>query len=146
MGATPAQTDAKKAAFLAAFEGCGTIRGAAAASGVADTTHYAWLEKDAEYFTRFEAAQRKSAKAMEAEARRRAIEGVRRLKFDKNGEPLIDPATGEPYVEVQYSDTMLIFLLKCNDPAKFGDKVEQTHKGDADNPVSIYQLPDNGRD
>lgn len=137
MGATPAQTDAKKAAFLAAFAECGTIRGAKAASGVDDKTHYNWLNVDPEYVKRFEEAQRKSAKALEAEARRRAVEGWEEPVYQQG--MLIGKKR-------RYSDTLLIFLMKGNDPAKFGDKVEQTHRGDASAPVTVYQLPDNGRD
>ena len=119
-------TDAKKAKFLAAFVETATIRGAVRASGVDDETHYNWLRKDPEYVKRFEEAERKSIKAMEAEGRRRAIEGVRRLKFDKSGAPIIDPETGQPYVEHAYSDTLLIFLLKGAAPEKYRERFEHS--------------------
>lgn len=133
----------KKAAFLAAYAECGTVRGAVKASKVHADSHYRWLREDPSYVLAFEDAKRRSAAVMEEEARIRAMHGVRRLKFNKHGEPLIDPATGEPYQEMQYSDTLLIFLLKANNPSKFGDRIETTHKGES-SPVQIY-LPANGR-
>lgn len=35
----------------------------------------------------------------------------------------------EPYVEHEYSDTLMTLLLKANLPAKYREKVEQMHSG-----------------
>lgn len=122
-------SDAKKAAFLSAYAECATVRRAAIAADVSNSSHYRWLEADAEYAAAFEVAERKSVKALEDEARRRAFEGCRRLKFDAKGNPLIDPSTGEPYEELQYSDTLLIFLLKGAMPEKYRERFETQHSG-----------------
>ena len=137
MGATPTQTNAKKAAYLAAYEQIGTIRGAAEFSGVAASTHYTWLKEDEQYAADFVEAQKASSLVLEEEARRRAIFG-----WD---EPVYQNGC-QVGTKRKYSDTLLIFLMKGNHPAKFGDRIEQTHKGDADSPVTFYQLPDNGRE
>lgn len=47
-----------------------------------------------------------------------------------------------------------MFLLKANSPRKFGDKIEQTHKGtgaavrvySVDDPETVLHLPENGRE
>jgi hypothetical protein len=51
----------------------------------------------------------------------RASKGTERHKFFK-GEMIIDPRTGKPYVEREYSDSLLMFLLKGLRPDTFGDK------------------------
>lgn len=68
-------------------------------------------------------AERQSADVLEGVARHRAAEGIARKKFYR-GEPLIDPETGQQYVEREYSDTLLIFLLKGRNPEVFGEKVK----------------------
>lgn len=118
----------KKAAFLAAFAEVGTIGRAAEASGVDRGTHYRWLEADNDYAKAFSDAAEAAADKLEAEARRRAHDGLLRMKFHQ-GEPIIDPRTKEPYFELEYSDTLLIFLLKGARPEKFRDNVKVEHAG-----------------
>lgn len=130
----------KKAAFLKAYRLVGIIGPAAEATGIARQTHYKWLETDPEYKAEFKTAHNDAMDSLEEEARRRAQAGVQRLKFHEGNLILIpdpqgrkDPADPSrplmvPYVEHQYSDTLLIFLLKAGRPKKFRDnvKVEQT--------------------
>ena len=123
---------AKKAAFLAAFAECGTILGAVKAAGVARHTHYVWLKKDEQYKKAFRQACRAAGEMLEQEARRRAIEGVVQLKFHA-GQPIIDPRTGQPYVELRYSDILLIFLLKGAMPKKYRERYETN--------VTLQDLP-----
>jgi hypothetical protein len=113
----------KKTAFLKAFEACGNISQAARVAKVARNNHYDWMEDD-EYKKRFRESEVRAARALEDEAVFRATEGLRRYKFDKNGEPIIDPVTKEPYYESQRSDTLLIFLLKGILPEKYRERYE----------------------
>lgn len=62
---------------------------------------------------------RLAATNLEDEALRRAKDGLRRLKFGKDGLPLNDPETNKPYTEYEYSDTLLMFLLKGLLPEKY---------------------------
>ena len=132
------RSPAKQTAFLAAFAECACITRAAEAAKVARASHYKWLRDDPEYPARFEEARTQSVDVLIAEATRRAKDGTERLKFhqgeliripllDADGAPVIDPESGEPrmtpYVERQYSDTMLIFLLKAADPTRFNDRL-----------------------
>lgn len=112
-------TTAKKRAFLAAYaETCSIIRAAKAAE-VDRGTHYEWLRKDPGYAVRFHIAKEQAADALEDEAIRRAHEGM-----DK-------PVTvaGEKTIIREYSDTLLIFMLKGMRPQKFRDNVEVTGAG-----------------
>jgi hypothetical protein len=110
-------------AFLAAYAECGNITLAAKMAKIDRTQHYRWLA-DPDYAEQFQAAEEQAVEMLEKEARRRAIEGLKKKKFDKNGQPIIDPETGEQYVEHEYSDTLLIFLLKGARPEKYRDRHE----------------------
>lgn len=122
---------AKKRAFLTAYVELGHIGQSATAAGVDRTTHYYWMREDPDYVGAFHLAEEMAASALEDEARRRALQGVKRLKFHK-GDPIIDPDTGEPYFEHEYSDTLLIFLLKSVYPEKFRERRDVNHSGSID--------------
>lgn len=126
----------KQAAFLAAYVQTGNITEAAKVANVARKSHYLWM-KDPAYVERFQACVTESAAVLEDEARRRAVAGWDEPVY-QNGK-----LVGH---KRRYSDTLLIFLLKGNNPEKFGDKVKQELSGSVAT-VETYavQLPDNGR-
>lgn len=127
----------KKEAFLAAYAECGNVTLAAKHAEMERSSHYRWLREDEGYREAFDHAHAEACDHLEAAARKRAIEGWEEPVFYEGQ---------QCGVKQRYSDACLIFLLKGNHPHKFGDKVEQTHKGDADNPVTIFELPSNGRE
>ena len=92
----------------------GTVVRAAESSGIGRANHYQWLT-DPVYRRAFEHAKREAADSLEAEARRRAVEGVRKPIFYK----------GEICGwETLYSDSLMVTLLKGNDPEKFADRTK----------------------
>jgi len=125
----------KKEAFLAAFAETATITAAAAVVGIDRRTHYDWLKADPEYTERFRAAEQAVADSLEAEAIRRAREGVEKGVWHQ-GE-----LVGH---ERQFSDTLLIFLLKGHKPDKFKDRhqvtAEVTHHEVDDFAEAVRQL------
>lgn len=114
-------SSAHQTKFLAAYSALGLIGGAARAAGISRNAHYWWLANDKDYPPKFEAAQQEANESLEREARRRAVEGTVRLKFYK-GKPIIDPRTGKPYVEREYSDRMLEIALKAHMPEKYTER------------------------
>lgn len=134
----------RKAAFLAAYAACGNVTGAAEAAKIDRRTHYDWMRDDAAYKASFRSAHSTAIDALEKEARRRATQGVQRLKFHEGQMVMIPDPYGAvvegpdgkevpamvPYVENLYSDTLLIFLLKAGRPRKFRDNAFVEHKGD----------------
>jgi hypothetical protein len=110
----------KQRAFLAAYAKIGNISRAAAAAEVSRSLHYRWLE-DEGYRAEFDNAHDEACDSLEAEARRRAEEGVDEPVFYK----------GEVCGTVRrYSDTLMIFLLKGAMPEKYKDRGElQVKKG-----------------
>ncbi len=134
----------KRTGFLKAYATCGNITAAARACDIHRNLHYnTWL-KDPEYVEAFKDAGDEAIETLEAEARRRAHDGLVRYKFDKNGDPIRHPETGEPYYELQYSDTLLIFLLKALRPKVYREKVE--HTGPDGGPITIEHLAPMRRD
>jgi hypothetical protein len=116
----PAQrTAGKQDAFLEAYARLGNIAGAARAAGIERVDHYRWLEKDAAYTERFTQAEDEAADMLEQEARRRAMLGSQRPVFHK-GE-IVGHLT-------EYSDTLLIFLMKGARPQKYRERVDVESK------------------
>jgi hypothetical protein len=132
---TRAHTARHKKGFLTAFAGSGNITLACRASGVGRRTVYDWQARDEAFALAFRQAEIEATEHLEAEAWRRAVAGTRRLRFDKDGQPLRDPATGEPYVEMDYSDTLLIFLLKARAPEKYRDRWSLEHSSPGTMPL-----------
>lgn len=127
----------KQKNFLQAFAESGNITQAAKAAKIDRKLHYFWLQEDPEYPEKFKDAQDQAVDVLEAEARRRAVEGVGKAVGWHQGEP--------GGYERQYSDTMLIFLLKGARPEKYRERYEVTGANGEPLKVQFY-LPSNGRD
>ena len=112
----------KQKAFLAAYAGCGNITDAARKAKCNRSSHYAWME-NAAYAETFAAAHKQACETLESEARRRAVSGVRKPVYYQ----------GDVVGLVrEYSDTLLIFLLKAALPEKYRDdyRAELTNPND----------------
>ena len=133
---TETQSARLKRRFLARFAETGNVTDACRAAGIKRRrVVYEWQERDDEFAAEYREAEIIATEVLEIEARRRAVEGLRRLKFDK-GVAITDPETGEPYRELEYSDTLLIFLLKARAPEKYRDNNGQGGLGQP--PVKTY--------
>lgn len=108
----PQKLTAKKRAFLAAYAETCSISRAADAAKIRRETHYAWLGQGGEYALQFANAKAQAAERLEDEAVRRAHEGVER--------PM--SIAGERELVREYSDTLLIFLLKGMKPEKYRER------------------------
>src|SRR5207253_10921663 len=97
------------AKFLASFAEQGIVAVACRAAGVSRKTLYQRRTTDEQFKAAFDHAELDAADALEAEAVRRATQGTRRVKFDKDGEPL--QFEGKTYIEHEYSDHLLLALL-----------------------------------
>ena len=117
--AAPAKrAPAKQRAFLAAYARTGNIAAAARAAKCARSQHYEWLS-DPAYAEAFLGAQEEAVEALELEARRRAEKGVVKPVYYQ----------GEVCGTVrEYSDTLLIFLLKAARPERYRDNARIEHE------------------
>lgn len=99
-------------AFLKALSDTGNVRAACHVAGVGRTTAYRAQADDPAFAAAWESAIEESVDLLEIEARRRAIKGSDKAVFHQ----------GKQVATVkEYSDTLLIFLLKANRPEKYRD-------------------------
>jgi hypothetical protein len=128
-------------AFLTHLALTGNTSLSAAAAKVDRTTVYKARAEDKDFAAQWADCLDQAADRLEAEALRRAVDGVDEPVFGSGG-------TGVGTIEVgtirRYSDTLLIFLLKGVRPDKFRERHHVKHDG-LTSPVVVY-LPDNNRD
>jgi hypothetical protein len=118
----------KKKAFLAAYIENGNITRAAEIAEIERQNHYNWINEDPNYVKAFEYAKEAAADRLEQEARRRAVEGVDKPIYYKGRK--IDTIK-------EYSDTLLIVLLKGIRPEKFRENIKQELTGNNGEPIQI---------
>lgn len=140
----------KKAAFLAAYAETGNISRAVAAARIPRQSHYDWLKTDEAYRRDFESANDEAIDTLEAEARRRAHDGVNEpviyqgelmgMWVDGEGKTVSKDTPGAKQIPLtirKYSDTLLIFLLKAARPAKYRDTSRVELSGSDNGPIHI---------
>ena len=103
--------------FLRHLREQGNITTAAALTGITRKTAYDARWTDPAFEREWEEAEDQAVELMEAEARRRAVHGTPRPVFH-NGQQV-----GET---IEYSDVLLIFLLKAHRPEKYRERHEVT--------------------
>jgi hypothetical protein len=113
---------------IAAFEETGNITAACKKVRVPRRTFYNWLKKPA-FEKMYNEALPMALGVLEDEARRRAVDGTLKPVFYK----------GQPVGKIrEYSDTLLIVLLKAHAPAKYKEK--GPYSPDEDNPQPTQKL------
>jgi len=107
-------------AFLQVFRQHCSYTDAYKAAGVAHDTPRYWMKNDVDGFAeRYKAAEQEVNDKLEAELYRRAVEGVEK----KRGVWHQGTKVGEEAVR-EYSDILLIFMLKARLPWKYRERVE----------------------
>lgn len=124
------RTGKKEAEFLKELAKIGIVGTAAAACNLGRATVYEWREADAEFAEKWDHAIELATDQLEAEARRRAYEGTLKPVFYQGSEC--------GHIR-EYSDTLLIVLLKANRPEKFSErsKLELTGKDGKEFTVNV---------
>lgn len=114
----------KKALACAAYAETGVVSRACTMAGISRATFYEWLDSDPEFATAAMAAAEEAADGLETEAHRRAVYGT--VKPLMSGGKMVLDDVGEPVMLREYSDTLLIFLLKARRPARFRERYDVT--------------------
>lgn len=131
----------KARAFLAAFRVTASITRSAEAAGIARDLHYRWLKDSKGYAAAFAEARVQAGQALEDEAVRRAHEGVFVPNVWKGGftyaesEYEVDAEASterrkvyrlkdgaKPLGVIEYSDTLLLALMKGALPDKYRER------------------------
>jgi hypothetical protein len=133
-------TDKKRGEFLAALRDIPNVSRAARVVHLSRRALYNIRDDDSQFEAAWNDAIDEGIEAMEAEAMRRAVEGVDKPVFYQGDEVA---------VLREYSDTLLIFLLKAHRPDKYREnKIDLTTDG---GPIGVTfskvdyreSLPDN---
>ena len=117
----------KQRAFLAAFRELGNVTAAAAVAKCDRCRVYRW-KQDPQFAMDMAAAAEEAAEHLEAEARRRAVEGTEKPVFHKG----VKCGTIR-----EYSDLLLIFLLKGAKPEKYRENHSVDLSGQVNSNVKI---------
>lgn len=112
--------------FLDALTKNGVVAYACKIVGVGRTTVYRFREEDPDFAAAWDAAIEQALDDMEVEAWRRAVRGVRKPVFYQGS---------KVGTIKEYSDTLLIFLLKGGRPEKFRDRYQMEHSGPGNGPM-----------
>src|SRR4030095_14184981 len=129
---TKLHTAAAKKRFLKHFADWGVVETAARYAGVHRNTVYKWQERDPAFSAAYHQGVEQSTEVFEAEAGRRAVEGVEKPVYQ--GGELVGHAR-------EYSDTLLIFILKARKPEKYRDRFDSLAKGSDFVPLSQLLAP-----
>lgn len=132
------------AAFLRALRVSGNVTAACRSAGVGRRTVYDRRDSVPSFQAEWDEAVDEAVDDLEGEARRRAFEGTLKPVYGSGG---VGVGTVEVGQVREYSDTLLIFLLKAHRPTKFRDNVRHEHTGASGGPLQVQvYIPGNGRD
>jgi hypothetical protein len=116
--ATRRQSSHLKALFLESFATVGNVTIAAQSAGIDRTTVYKWLEHSDDFQLAFRQAEVQAIDILEHAGWKRAVDGVTQEHgvYSQGVQVAVE-------TKIEYSDTLLMFLLKARDPKKYRDRV-----------------------
>ncbi len=106
--------------FLATLAESGNVTVAAQAAGVSRSGVYVQRQLDDAFAKAWEEAEEVAADRLEAEAWRRAVEGVAEPLVSAG--KLVSGEDGRPMVIRRYSDNLLALLLRAHRPEKYRER------------------------
>lgn len=110
----------KRDKFLAELAKSCNVSAACRIAGISRSAAYEWRESDVDFAKAWDEAEQEAADKLEAEAWRRAVEGVE--------EPVYHSGVKVGTVR-KHSDRMLEILLKGHRPERFVDRIKAEHSG-----------------
>lgn len=122
-----------KNVFLKALAESGTVTTASKKAKIGRTTAYKVREEDSVFAAAWDEALAEAVDGMEAEAHRRAVEGTLKPVYQQ----------GRKVGSIrEYSDTLLIFLLKGAKPEKYRERSDVQHSGPGGGPIEVNDARD----
>jgi len=122
------RTPKDRAAFLEALQNTGNVSTSCQIAGLPRSCVYDWREADSDFAAHWVSALKLGCDALEDEAVRRGCEGHLKPVFHQGKE--IGTIR-------EYSDTLLIFMLKARRPARFRDNYVPPQNKTADSTIEI---------
>lgn len=123
-GRIDANIPAKKAAYLAALALGQTKREACGAAKICKATPSNWRKRDKAFAEREDGALLEGVSYLSQEATRRAVQGTEKPALHQGRQIFVIGDSGklEPLVLREYSDSLLMFLMKSRDPETYCDR------------------------
>lgn len=112
-------TKATRRVFLDILGRTGNVSAAARMAGLSRSSAYALRRRDPGFAAAWRDAEEEAVDLLEAEARRRAVEGIEEPLM--GGGKLIKDDDGQVVTVRKYNDRLLEFLLKAHRPERFRD-------------------------
>lgn len=119
-------TPEAKAKFIATLSRLGNVTLAAEECGLSRSWAYDLRKEDEEFAAEWDAAELEAADRLEAEAWRRAVDGIE--------EPVYQQKELVGHVK-KYSDTLLVTLLTAHKPDKYAKRTKNEHTGANGGPI-----------
>lgn len=135
---SPAITAYQRARFIEHLAQTANVTGAARFAGFDRNTAYDWKARDPEFAAAWQDALQQATDDLEAEARRRAMVGVREPVVNNRG--LVYDENDKPLYVFKPSDTLMSLLLKAHNPARFNPSPAQASANTI--PDALKQDPD----
>lgn len=117
--------------FLSVLSETASVTAASKATGLARSTWYRHRKSDTSFADAWDAALELGTDSLEDEAVRRAHEGTEKPVYQ--GGRMVGTVR-------EYSDTLLIFMLKARRPEKFKDRVSQELMGKGGGPIETKDV------
>ncbi|GBR23096.1 cytochrome P450 [Komagataeibacter nataicola] len=114
--------------FLEHLRKTSNVSESARVAVVGRTTVHEWRDQDPAFAAAWDDAIDEATDALEAEARRRAVDGHEEYVISM-GQIVRDPETGEPLKQKKYSDALTTLLLKAHRPEKFRERYDVQQSG-----------------
>jgi len=130
---TPAMTPKRRQEFIAALEEHATVLHACRIVGVSRNCVYQWRQRDEQFALAWADAEERVIERMEREALRRGVDGVERDVYHQG------IVVGQ---ERQFSDVLLIFMLKSKRPATYRENVKVEHSGSVSHELADMSTDD----
>lgn len=118
--------------FFAELSATDHVQKAVATSGLPSRTVYYWRDNNPEFAQRWTEARERYVDELEAEARRRAVEGTDKGVWHQGS------LVGS---EKQYSDSLLALMLKAKRKREYGDSSKVELTGADGGPVKVEESP-----
>jgi hypothetical protein len=128
-------TPARQERFLKALAETGNITAAVALAGTSRTRVYELRKADENFQAAWDEAENSASDKLEAEAWRRAVDGVQEPLV--SGGKIVRDDDGNPIATRRYSDAMLTLLLKARRPEKFRERSSVEMSGPGGKPIEV---------
>ena len=139
MGDLSPRSTEQRARFLEHLSKTANVSASAEVACIDRKTAYNWRANDREFAQAWAEALETATDTLEAEARRRALEGTPEPLTCKDG--LIYGKDGKPVTVLKFSDNLMALLLKAHRPERFKERTSTELTGPGGGPIQAQAVP-----